>query len=153
MITLCLGTGWPTVLSCLDHVDITQSLLTFTKTFFCCWETSLMLWPSIFTGRRLLCSGHVHGLVGCTAKVEGRWIEVTAITSVQWKRRHGDKGQGDYEGTDGGFSEDTDSGCFESTGGSCNVGICRKARLKRCLSHSFKWAVSSGFSVSKHAYS
>lgn len=72
---------------------------------------------------------------------------------MQWKSRHGEKGQGDYEGTYGDFSEDTDSGCFESTDGGLDVGICRKARLRRCVSHFFKWAVSSGFSAFKHAYS
>lgn len=74
------------------------------------------------------------------------------IASVQWKSRHGEEGQGDYEGTDGAFFEDTGSDCFESTDGCCNVRIRRKARLKRCLSHFFKWAVSSGFSVFRHAY-
>lgn len=160
LITQCLGTGCPTVLSCLDHPLLGYNSITthlhkgfsLFSEWSTCWEISLTLWPCIFTGGSFLCSGHVHVLVGCAAKGEGRWIEVTMTTSVQWKSRHGEKGQGDYEGTNAGFFEDTgycphleETGCFESTGGGWDVGICGKARLKRCRRCFFKWAVSSGF--------
>lgn len=66
--------------------------------------------------------------------------------------RYGEKWQGYDEGIAGGGFVRTESSCFESTYGSWGIRICRKARLEGCLSHFFKWAMSSGFSVFKHIF-
>lgn len=106
-----------------------------------------MLQPSVFsiTGGRLLHSGNVHGLVknmnrsncDCFSIVEDGYGE-------KWQRYN--------EGIAGGDFVKTESSCFESTDGGWDVGICRKARLEGCLSHFFKWAVSSGFSFLEHVF-
>lgn len=63
-----------------------------------------------------------------------------------------ERSDGNDEGIAGGVFLRTDSSCFACTDGGRNVGSYRKARLEGCLSHFFKWAMTSGFSVFKHAF-
>lgn len=155
VVTLFPGREWPTVLSCLDNVGITQSLLSFTKAVLCfqsgaldkklvlCFNpgySTLLEEVCVVVGRYMDWSRRMDmNRSNCDHQCTGRqvWREEVGLSWVcSWW----------------GFFEDTDSSCFESTDGCWDVGICRKARFEGCLSHFFKWAVSSGFSVFKHAF-